>query len=152
MKTWARSPRGGVLALAVLVLIAVVPSMSQPAPPAGYHQTNLVSDVPGLAMVTDPNLVNAWGMSFGQNTFIWVSDNGTGVATLYDGSGTPQSLVVTIPVPPSSTGASAPTGQPSHRGTDFEVASGTMAGPLPSLFLFVTEENTITGWSPMLAD
>ena len=104
MKTWSRSRHRGVLALAVLVLIAVVPSMSQPAP-AGYQQTNLVSDVPGLALVTDPNLVNAWGMSFGPNTFIWVSDNGTGVATLYDGSGAPQSLVVTIPGPLGSTAA-----------------------------------------------
>ena len=152
MKTWSRSPRVGVLALAVLVLIAVVPSMSQPAPPAGYQQTNLVSDVPGRAMFTDPNLVNAWGMSFGQNTFIWVSDNGTGVATLYDGSGVAQSLVVTIPVPPSSTGASAPTGQLFHSGMGFEVDSGTMAGLVPALFIFVTEDGTISGWSPMLAD
>ena len=53
MKTWSRSPRRGVLALAVSLLIAVVPSLSQPAPPAGYQQTNLVSDVPGRAMVTD---------------------------------------------------------------------------------------------------
>ena len=60
MKTWSRSPRRGVLALAVLLLIAVVPSMSQPAPPAGYQQTNLVSDVPGRAMVTDPTYAPAF--------------------------------------------------------------------------------------------
>lgn len=137
-------PRGrGVVALAVLLVIAVIPSMSQPAPPAGYQQTNLVSDVPGLAMFTDPNLVNAWGMSFGQNTFIWVSDNGTGVATLYDGNGTKQSLVVTIPAPPGSTGPSAPTGQLFNDGASFQLAPNK-----PALFIFVTEDGTISGWNP----
>ena len=45
---------------------------------AGYHQRNLVADVPGHAEVTDPNLVNAWGLSFGPTTPAWVADNGTG--------------------------------------------------------------------------
>jgi uncharacterized protein (TIGR03118 family) len=143
MKMGFRSPRRGVLALAASLLIAVVPSMSQPAPSAGYQQTNLVSDVPGLAMFTDPNLVNAWGMSFGQNTFIWVSDNGTGVATLYDGNGTKQSLVVTIPPPLGGTGPSAPTGQLFNDGTGFQLAAN-----MPALFIFVTEDGTISGWNP----
>lgn len=146
MKTWFRSPRRGVLAPAVSLLIAVVPSTAEPAPPAGYQQTNLVSDVPGLAMVTDPNLVNAWGMSLGPNTFIWVSDNGTGVATLYDGSGTPQSLVVTIPAPTGGSGASAPTGQVFNDGPGFQISGNS------ALFIFVTEDGTISGWNPMLAD
>src|SRR5207247_9956312 len=68
-----------------------------------YTKTNLDSDVPGKAENTDPNLVNAWGLTFGagfDNNF-WVSANGTGVSTIYDEEGVPQSLVVTIP--PSST-------------------------------------------------
>src|SRR5436189_4930531 len=55
----------------------------------GYRQTNLVSDIPGLATVTDPNLVNPWGLAVAQPTFLWVADNATGVSTLYDGSGHP---------------------------------------------------------------
>ena len=143
MRTWSRSSRRNALTLAVALLITGVPSMSQPAPPAGYQQTNLVSDVPGLAMVTDPNLVNAWGMSFGPSTFIWVSDNATGVATLYTGSGTPQSLVVTIPPPEGGAGPSAPTGQLFNSGAGFEVSPGK-----PALFIFVTEDGTISGWNP----
>ncbi len=144
MMTWYRLPRRGALALAVLLLIVIPASTSQPAAHSGYKQTNLVSDVPGLAMFTDPNLVNAWGMSFGQPTFIWVSDNGTGVATLYKGDGTPQSLVVTIPGP-GGTGPSAPTGQVFNDAmTGFELPSGG-----PALFIFVTEDGTISGWNLM---
>src|SRR4051812_45409060 len=78
-----------------------------------FTQTNLVSDVPGLAQHTDPNLVNPWGISESPASPFWVSDNGTGVATLYDTLGNPQSLVVTIPAPPGSPAGtrSTPTGQ-----------------------------------------
>src|SRR5690349_12200023 len=50
-----------------------------------YVQTNLVSDVPGLAQVTDRHLVNAWGASYLGASPLWVSDNGTDVTTLYAG-------------------------------------------------------------------
>ncbi len=78
-----------------------------------YVQTNLVSDIPGLAAHTDPNLKNPWGTSVGPGSPIWVSDNHAGVTTLYDGAGNPQPLVVAIPAPPSAgKGAvGAPTGQ-----------------------------------------
>src|SRR3984893_6870693 len=67
-----------------------------------YVQTKLVSDVPGLAAHTDPNLRNPWGTSTGPGLPIWVSDNATGVTTLYDGAGNPlpgpkNPLVVAIP-------------------------------------------------------
>src|SRR5258708_37303389 len=47
-----------------------------------YKQTNLISDIPGMAATTDPNLVNPWGMSRSSSSPWWVSDNGTGVSTL----------------------------------------------------------------------
>ena len=53
-------------------------------------QTNLVSDVPGLAVHTDSVLKNAWGLSHGPNTPFWVSDADTDLSTLYDGTGTPE--------------------------------------------------------------
>src|SRR5262249_33235615 len=63
-------------------------------------QTNLVSDLPGVAANLDPHLVNPWGISESPTGPFWISDNGTGVSTLYNTAGTPQSLVVNIPGPP----------------------------------------------------
>ena len=63
-----------------------------------YTQTNLQSDISGVAAHTDPNLVNPWGITANlTGTVIWVSDNGTGASTLYHQDGTAVSLVVTIP-------------------------------------------------------
>src|SRR4029077_16846497 len=62
-----------------------------------YSWTNFQSDIAGVAQHTDPNLVNPWGMAVSGGGTIWVSDNGTGVSTLYDQQGTAQSLIVTIP-------------------------------------------------------
>ena len=63
-----------------------------------YSWTNLQSDIAGVATHVDPNLVNPWGMAASSSgSTIWVSDNGTGVSTLYRQDGTANSLVVTIP-------------------------------------------------------
>ena len=60
-----------------------------------YSWTNFQSDIPGVAQHVDPNLVNPWGMAASApNGVIWVSDNGTGVSTLYNQDGTARSLVV----------------------------------------------------------
>src|SRR5207253_11182048 len=78
---------------------------------ANVLQTNLVSDLPGVAQFQDPHLVNPWGISESATSPFWVSDNGTSLATLYNTSGTPQSLVVSIPTPDDPLGASGtPTG------------------------------------------
>ena len=63
-----------------------------------YVQSNLVSDIPGLAATTDPNLVNSWGIAFNATSPAWIADNGTGLSTLYSGSSIVP-LVVTIPPP-----------------------------------------------------
>ena len=52
-----------------------------------YQQTNLVSDIAGVALFTDPNLVNPWGLSHNPTGPWWISDNGTGLSTLYNGNG-----------------------------------------------------------------
>src|SRR6266496_2060367 len=62
-----------------------------------YSWTNLQSDIAGVATHVDPNLVNPWGMAVSSGGTIWVSDNGTGVSTLYNQAGIAQSLVVEIP-------------------------------------------------------
>lgn len=106
-----------------------------------YVQQNLVSDLSGMAPVTDANLVNPWGLAFGPNTFFWISDNGTGVSTLYDGTGAPQSLVATIPTPPGGQPPAAPTGAIFNNTSSFKV------GAAPAKFIFATEDGTIAGWN-----
>src|SRR4051795_13390114 len=76
--------------------------LSRNALPDAFLQTNLVSDVPGLAPVTDANLKNPWGMSASATSPFWVSNQVTGTATLYNGLGTPVPLVVTIPGAPGA--------------------------------------------------
>ena len=108
-----------------------------------YTQTNLVSDVPGMAVTTDPNLVNPWGLARSTTTPWWVSDNGKGVSTLYNGAGAKQALTVTIPAPPSGAPPSAPTGVVFNgSATDFLLSASVSAK-----FIFVTEDGTIVGWN-----
>ena len=109
-----------------------------------YTRTDLVSDIPGLAQQTDPNLVNPWGLTLG-NEF-WVANNGTGTSTLYDLDGNPLPLVVTIPPSASNTGLSLPTGQVFNPGSNFVVSNGTASGP--AIFIFVGEDGSISGWNP----
>ena len=122
-----------------LALLSASPLLAQPA--QHYKQTNLISDLPGMAAATDANLVNPWGLSRSSTSPWWVSDNGTGVSTLYSGTGSAIPLVVTIPAADSGTGT--PTGQMFNGSQDFQIAPGK-----PALFLFVTEDGTVSGWNP----
>jgi uncharacterized protein (TIGR03118 family) len=122
---------------------------------SAYRQANLVSDIPGLAVRTDPDLRNAWGTSTGPGLPIWVSDNATGVTTLYDGQGNPQpgpgnqQLVVSIPAPPSAGpgAAGTPDGTAFNPTPDgFTVSKDGVSAP--ARFLFATEDGAIAGWNP----
>lgn len=140
------------LALALLggaALALLVPSdVWAQAGENSYVVTNLVSDLPGQAAHTDPNLVNPWGLTLG-NEF-WVSDNGTGVSTLYELDGTPDPLVVTIPPSANnSEGVSAPTGQVFNPGSSFAVQANGKSGP--AIFIFVSEDGAISGWNPSVS-
>ena len=143
--------RHSVIALAALAAVLAATAISASAGPASagrgiatrsYVQTNLVSDIPGLAAHTDPNLKNPWGTSVGPGSPIWVSDNHAGVTTLYDGSGNPQPRVVTIPAPPSAGAGAvgAPTGQAfntfDNTSADFVISKAGVSGP--AFFLFAT--------------
>jgi uncharacterized protein (TIGR03118 family) len=109
---------------------------------ASYIQHNLVSDLPGLADHTDTNLLNPWGISFSATSPFWISDNHSGLSTLYNSSGTPQALVVTIPPPTGGTPPSGPTGTIFNNTTNF-IVSGTNA----ARFIFSTEDGTIAAWA-----
>jgi uncharacterized protein (TIGR03118 family) len=109
-----------------------------------FVQTNLTSDIPGLAANTDPNLVNPWGISFSATSPIWASDQGKGVSTLYNGAGVAQALVVAIPTtgpnPPQG-----PTGQVFNSTTaSFLLTNGNGQ---KATFLFDTLGGTIAGWN-----
>jgi len=136
------------LALLLAVGIATIGSLPAQATSSTFKQVNLVSNIPGLALHTDPDLVNPWGLSHSATSPFWVSDNGTGVSTLYNGAGTKQALVVTIPPPAGSAPdtTSRPTGQVFNGTADFVVTNGTTSGP--SRFIFATEDGTIAGWNP----
>ncbi|MBV8867232.1 MAG: TIGR03118 family protein [Acidobacteriaceae bacterium] len=111
-----------------------------------FAQTNLVSDVPGMAATTDPNLKNPWGVSFALPSILppngspfWVSNQASGTSTLYDGAGVAQKLIVTIPAgTPPVTG---PTGQVFSGGSGFALPSGG-----PAFFIFDTLNGTIDSW------
>ncbi|MBC8167901.1 MAG: TIGR03118 family protein [Bryobacteraceae bacterium] len=101
-----------------------------------YFQTNLTSDIPGLAANTDPNLKNPWGMSFSATSPFWVSNQGSANSTLYNGSGVPNPLVVSTPF--------GPTGQVFNgSATDFDLGAG-----MPARFIFATLTGQISGWNP----
>ena len=107
-----------------------------------YIQHNLVSDLAGYADHTDTNLLNPWGISFSATSPFWLSDNHSGLSTLYNSSGTPQALVVTIPPPAGGTSPASPSGTVWNNTTGFIAAGNT-----PSRFLFSTEDGTISAWA-----
>jgi uncharacterized protein (TIGR03118 family) len=114
-----------------------------------YTQVNLVANASGVAPITDPKLVNPWGLSRTSGSPWWISDNGTGLSTLYNGAGTINPLVVTIPKanPNSKTFPNGtPTGTIANASpTDFLLAPGA-----PADFLFSTIDGTISGWNPTI--
>jgi uncharacterized protein (TIGR03118 family) len=112
-----------------------------------YDVHILVSDGVVSADFIDPNLVNAWGVAFNQNGPVWVNDNESGKSTLYDGTGKPQPLIVTVPPAPGSGDTQGhPTGIVFSSSSDFAVTNGTITGP--SRFVFASEDGIISGWAP----
>ncbi|MFY9747725.1 MAG: TIGR03118 family protein [Acidobacteriaceae bacterium] len=127
----------------VAALVLTFGAVSMPLVAQHYLQTNLVSDQTGAAAAADPNLVNPWGMSRSSGSPWWLSDNGTGLSTLYTGTGTAESLVVTIPTgDPTMSVTGTPSGTVYNGGIGFVLPNGK-----PAVFMFVTEDGTISGWN-----
>jgi uncharacterized protein (TIGR03118 family) len=110
-----------------------------------YNRTDLVSSIPGdgtnVLNGHDTQLVNSWGLTRSATSPWWISDNGTGLATVYNGVGN-KALTVTIPVPSGMNQHSSPTGVVANGTTDFALPGSTAAK-----FIFVTEEGTIAAWN-----
>jgi uncharacterized protein (TIGR03118 family) len=143
----ASTSAAAALLVALLPLTSTRPSAA--AVSGVYHQTNLVSDLPGLALIQDPDLVNPWGISLSGGSPFWVANNGSGTSTLYAGDHvsppvplTKNALVVTIP-------DGLPTGTVFNTGgtTDFVVKSpGGASGR--AAFLFASQVGIVSGWNP----
>ena len=130
---------------AAITAMALIVGVSSLASAASYKSKILTADQSGVAPNTDPNLVNPWGISFSATGPFWTSDNNTGLSTVYNTSGAIQPIVVTIP---GFGGAAVgtPTGTVFNSTTDFTITQGTKSGP--ALFLFDSEDGSITGWNP----
>lgn len=127
------------LVLAALILTAV------PARADTYSWTNFQSDIAGVAAHVDRNLVNPWGMAASAGGTIWVSDNGTGVSTLYGQNGVANPLVVTVPGK-NGNHIGNPTGVVFNSTPFFLVTKN--GNSQPARFIFVNEDGAISGWNP----
>jgi uncharacterized protein (TIGR03118 family) len=121
------------------------------APPAtAFVVKPLVADGAGVAATQDKNLVNAWGLVFAPNDPVWTANNKTDTSTLYDGNGTIEPLVVTLPAP---TAAFKPTGIVFFDGTnfpnDFQVTVGTTSGQ--AAFIYSGQGGQIGAWVPKVS-
>ena len=137
----------------VVAFLVLVSAIAQGSAQTTYLRTNLVSDISGVANFADANLVNPWGIvNAGDTGPIWISDNGTGLSTVYTGEGAAfpanSPLVVIIPTPPNSPkgAVAAPTGIVFNSTNSFVVSAGGNSGA--SRFIFATEDGTISGWNP----
>jgi uncharacterized protein (TIGR03118 family) len=111
------------------VFLACAGAWAQDTATDSYTLTSLVTNL------TDPHLVNPWGLSRPSSASAtenewWISDNATGLSTLYDANGSVVNLVITIP-PANGTGTGSPTG------TVFNSNN----------FLFATLDGTISNWN-----
>lgn len=108
---------------------------------AQYQLHNLVSNQIGQAKHIDPLLVNAWGLAYGPGGPFWISDQGSGWSTLYDGAGNAESLKVEIPTA-SGGSVGSPTGIVFNGSSEFQVQGQS------TFFVFVTLDGTISAWAP----
>jgi uncharacterized protein (TIGR03118 family) len=122
------------------VVLSFLATVSIAGAAGEFQVTNLVSDQPGVAQLTDPSLVNAWGISASATSPFWISDNGTGKSTLYSiNAGTVTKIGLTVSIP----GDGSVTGQffnPTAGSGDFNHDN----------FVFVSEDGTVSGWKGAL--
>jgi uncharacterized protein (TIGR03118 family) len=125
--------------LALGILLLASPALAASPTTTNFKIVKLVADQAGKAKTQDPNLVNAWGLSQAPGGPVWVSDNGTGLSTVYDqGTGVNEGIVVTIP-------GGFPTGNV-YNNSGFNITENNKTGS--SIFIFDTENGMIAGWSP----
>jgi uncharacterized protein (TIGR03118 family) len=115
---------------------------------AQYKQTNLASNMPGLAAITDPQMVNPWGVSFANGSPIWISQQATQTSPLFSvtGSTNVTGPLFTVNIPPA--GVSGPTGTVANAsGTGFDVSKASGGNGDPALFIFANLNGSIAAWN-----
>ena len=136
------SPETISLAHKIVLSLVAITLFSLPATAQLFSVTNFVSDIPDVGtQPTDPDLVNPWGIVASSTSPFWVSDNGSGKLTLYDGTGAKQGLVVDVPQWDMTPGGN-PDGQIFNPTTDFQLPNAK-----PAVFIVSTEDGTIQGWN-----
>jgi uncharacterized protein (TIGR03118 family) len=141
-------------ALFALALAATVAGGAKADEDAKLVQTNLVSDIPKLATITDPELVNPWGVSHLPTSPFWVSNQGTSTATLYAVTDETNVTKINInppagfvKIPKTASGPQGPTGQVSNSNAEcfpVSVSSGGDGGS--AHFIFANLNGTISAW------
>jgi len=124
---------------------------------ADFIQTNLVSDIQGLATIHDPLLINPWGISHSATSPFWTSNQGTSTATLYAVTANNNVTQVTavnaqgfVAIPPGGVGAVGPTGQVNNSNTaSFQLTPGDAT--TSARFIFANLNGTISAWAGGLA-
>jgi len=122
-------------------LLPVIP------PGSAYRQTNFVSDVPGLAPVQDPLLINPWGIAFRGTSPFWVTNNGTSSSGLFRGDVVGSPLVKNPGLSLVSIPLGLPTGVVGNATTDFTLTPCAVAS-CPAAFIFCSITGNIIGWNP----
>jgi uncharacterized protein (TIGR03118 family) len=101
-----------------------------------YSASVLVADDPAVgAPITDPHLINPWGITFGPTTPLWVANNGTSTSTLYRTDTGPTQVPLVVSTQP------APTGVVFNPTNEFALPNGTA-----TRFLFDSLSGQISGW------
>lgn len=119
-------------------------------PGSAYRQTNFVSDIPGLAPIQDPLLVNPWGITVRGTSPFWLANNGTSTSTLYRGDVSGSALVKNPGLAAVSIPGGLPTGVVGNSTTDFTLTPCAIAS-CPAAFIFASITGNIVGWNPNAA-
>ncbi len=130
---------------AKLFLVVAVPAL---AGSNAYIQHNLIADTAGVADLTDPNLINPWGISESGTSPFWISDNGTGLATVYSTASVTTTISIAslkVSIPPGASDSGSTFGPIS--GQLFNSTTAFVIGATKASFLFCTEDGTISGWN-----
>lgn len=126
----------------IALLLGSVSAVASAQVGNSYQVTNLISDGSVAASVTDPNLINPWGIGIGSTA--WISGQKSGLEIVSTATGTEK---FDVNVPPASGNA---LGQPT--GVIFSGAATGFVLPVgaPPTFLFATKDGTISGWNAVL--
>ena len=127
----------------------ITPAIPVIPPGSAYRQTNLISDIPGLAPILDPLLVNPWGISMTASSPFWVANNGSTSSQLLRGDVSGSPFILNPTMPSVTIPGSLPTGTVANPSTtEFVLPGACASATCAARFLFASETGNIIGWNP----